>query len=139
MAKFGQMCRDGGVYGEKRIISAEWVEDSFQRYSKNIKRGWLTPRYGSFHDSAYGYHWWFCRSGEHSFWYASGHGGNHIVLLHNLDMVIVTTADPLHDKWDENHWKYEGAVNKLVGEFIKSLPGLQSAQEVPAQREVCGA
>jgi hypothetical protein len=53
---------------------------------------------------------------------SSGHGGNYIILLDDLDLVIVTTADPLHDKWDENHWKYTGAVNRLVGRFIRSLP-----------------
>jgi CubicO group peptidase (beta-lactamase class C family) len=122
MAKFGLLFLDGGVYDGKRIISADWVDDSFQRYSEKIIRGWLTPRYGTFHDRGYGYQWWSSKSGAHYFWYASGHGGNYIVLLHDLDMVIVTTADPLHDKWDDNPWKYEGAINKLVGKFIKSLP-----------------
>lgn len=122
MAKFGQTFLDGGVYDGKRVISPEWVEASFQRYSENIIRGWLLPRYGYFLDLGYGYQWWSSRSGEHYFWYASGHGGNYIILLHDLNMVIVTTADPLHDKWDDNPWEYEGAINRLVGEFIRSLP-----------------
>ena len=124
MAKFGLLFLDDGVYDGKRIISAEWVEASFQRYSEDIIRGWLTSRYGSFHDRGYGYQWWSSKSGDHYFWYASGHGGNYIVLLHDLDMVIVTTADPLHDKWDDNPWKYEGEINKLVGNFVKSLPNV---------------
>lgn len=122
MAKFGQMYLNGGVYDSRRIVSADWVEASLQRYSEKIVRGWLTPRHGSFYDRGYGYQWWSSRAGKHYFWYASGHGGNYIILLPDLDMVIVTTADPLHDKWDENSWKYEGAVNRLVGRFIKSLP-----------------
>lgn len=123
MAKFGLLFLNDGVHDGKQIISADWVGASFQRYSEKIIRGWLTPKYGSFHDRGYGYQWWSSRSGDHYFWYASGHGGNYIILLHDLDMVIVTTADPLHDKWDDNPWKYEGAINKLVGKFIKSLPG----------------
>jgi CubicO group peptidase (beta-lactamase class C family) len=122
MAKFGQLYLDGGVYGGVQIVPADWVEASLQRYSEKIVRGWLTPRYGSFYDRGYGYQWWSSRAGKHHFWNASGHGGNYIILLPDLDMVIVTTADPLHDKWDENHWKYEGAVNRMVGRFIKSLP-----------------
>jgi CubicO group peptidase (beta-lactamase class C family) len=122
MAKFGQMVLEGGVYEGKRILSADWVEASLQRYSERIARGWLLPRYGSFYDRGYGYQWWSSRAGRHYFWYASGHGGNYVILLPDLDLVIVTTADPLHDKWDENPWKYEGAVNRLVGRFIKSLP-----------------
>ena len=93
MAKFGQMYLDGGVYGGRRILPDGWVEATFERYSEKIKRGWLTPQYGSFHDRGYGYHWWSSKSGDNYFWYASGHGGNYIVLLHDLDMVIVKETD----------------------------------------------
>jgi len=122
MARFGQTVLDGGVYEDRQIVPADWVEASLQRYSSKIRRGWLLPRLGAFYDRGYGYQWWSSRAGRHYFWYASGHGGNYIILLDDLDMVIVTTADPLHDKWDENHWKYTGAVNRLVARFIRSLP-----------------
>jgi CubicO group peptidase (beta-lactamase class C family) len=122
MAKFGQLYLDGGTYNGNQVISSDWIESSLKQYSTHIVRGWLTPRYGSFRDRGYGYQWWYSRVGEHEFWYASGHGGNYIILLPELDMVIVTTADPLHDMWDENPWKYEGAINRLVGRFIKHLP-----------------
>jgi CubicO group peptidase (beta-lactamase class C family) len=123
MAKFGQMYLDGGVYDGKQILAADWVEASHQRYSENIIRGGILPWYGSFRDRGYGYQWWSSRVGDHYFNYASGHGGNYIILLPDLDMVVVTTADPLHDMWDGGDpWKYEGAVNRLVGRFIKSLP-----------------
>jgi CubicO group peptidase (beta-lactamase class C family) len=122
MAKFGQMYLDDGVYDGKQILSADWIEASHQQYSENIIRGGILPWYGSFHDRGYGYQWWSSKVSDHSFNYASGHGGNYIILLHDLDMVIVTTADPLHDMWDGDPWKYEGAINRLVGRFIKSLP-----------------
>ena len=85
---------------------------------------WLTSRYGCFRDIGYGYQWWSARVGDHHFNYASGHGGNYIILLDELDMLIVTTADPLYgsDFAGEGGWKYEGAINNLVGKFIKSLP-----------------
>ena len=123
MAKFGQLYIDGGIYDGKQIISADWVEASLQRYSENIIRGHVLPWYGSFRDRGYGYQWWSSRSGDHYFNYASGHGGNYIVLLPELNMIIVTAADPLHDMWDGgDSWKYEGAINRMVGGFIKSLP-----------------
>jgi CubicO group peptidase (beta-lactamase class C family) len=123
MAKFGSLYLNGGEYEGQQVLSAAWVADSLQRYSTNIKVGeWLTSRYGSFRDLGYGYQWWSGRAGKHRFDYASGHGGNYIILLDELDMIIVTTADPLHDLWDGNPWEYEGAINNLVGTFIKSLP-----------------
>ena len=123
MAKFGLLYLNDGEYEGNRVLSADWVSESLQRYSENIKvGGWISSRYGDFRDLGYGYQWWSARAGDHHFYYASGHGGNYIVLLDELDMIIVTTADPLHHLWDGNPWKYEGAINKLVGKFIKSLP-----------------
>ena len=110
MAKFGQMYLDGGVYDGKRILSAEWVEASLQRYSEKIVRGWVLPWYGSFHDRGYGYQWWSSRSrGSLLLTMPQGHGGNYIILLHDLDMVIVTTADPLHDMWDGESLEIRGS------------------------------
>jgi len=123
MAKFGLLYLNDGEYEGTQLLSADWVRDSKRRYSENIKRGGgITSRYGSFRDIGYGFQWWSARVGGHHFDYAAGHGGNYIILLDELDMIIVTAADPLHDKWDENPWQYEGAINNLVGDFIKSLP-----------------
>jgi hypothetical protein len=38
-------------------------------------------------------------------------------------MIIVTTADPLHELPAGAGWKCEGAIVDLVGKFINSLPG----------------
>jgi len=123
MAKFGMLFLNDGEYEGNQVISADWVKASLQRYSENIRvGGWLSSRYGSFRDLGYGYQWWSARIGDHHFDYASGHGRNYIVLLDELDMIIVTTADPLHHLWGGDPWKHEGAINKLVGKFIKALP-----------------
>jgi CubicO group peptidase (beta-lactamase class C family) len=119
MAKFGLLYLNNGEYDGKQIISADWVRESLGRYSEGFRNS-----YGYFRDLGYGYQWWSGRAGDRYFKYASGHGGNYIILIDELDMIIVTTADPL--KGPElaagGGWKYEGAINKLVGKFIDSLP-----------------
>jgi CubicO group peptidase (beta-lactamase class C family) len=125
MAKFGMLYFNDGEYNGEQIIPAEWVSESLERYSEDIViGGWLTSRYGSFRDLGYGYQWWSARVGKHHFDYAVGHGANYIILLDDLDMIIVTTADPLKgpELAGEGGWKYEGAINNLVGDFIASLP-----------------
>ena len=42
--------------------------------------------------------------------------------LHELDMIVVTTADPFWQQHDGQSWKHEKAIINLVGEFINSLP-----------------
>jgi CubicO group peptidase (beta-lactamase class C family) len=121
MAKFGLLYLNDGEYEGNQILPGWWVEQSLQKHSENISRAG-TKRYGSFRDIGYGYQWWSSRVGDHHFDYAAGHGGNYIILLDELDMIIVTTADPMHGVFGSQSWKHEGAINNLVGRFIKSLP-----------------
>jgi CubicO group peptidase (beta-lactamase class C family) len=125
-AKFGLLYLNDGEYDGNQVISADWVEDSLQRYSDNIDiSGWIpgiTSRYGYFRDLGYGYQWWSAKSGDHQFNYASGHGGNQIILLDELDMVIVTSADRLWGNFGGDAWEKERAIIDMVGKFIKSLP-----------------
>ena len=125
-AKFGLLYLTDGEYDGNQVISADWVEDSLQRYSDNIDiSGWIpgiTSRYGYFRDLGYGYQWWSARAGNHQFNYANGHGGNQIILLDELDMVIVTNADRLWGNFGGDAWEKEKAIIDMVGKFIKSLP-----------------
>ncbi len=124
MAKFGLLYLHDGEYAGKQVISTSWVRESLQAHSEDINyTGWMSSRLGRyFRDIGYGYHWSSARVDDHYFSFAWGHGGNLIVLLHELDMIIVTSADPLYELPAEAGWKFEGAIIDLVGKFIKSLP-----------------
>ena len=118
MAKFGLLYLNSGEYEGNQIISTDWVQASLQTYSE---KAW--DNIGRFHDIGYGYQWWSATAGEHDINFAWGHGGNLIVLVHGLDMVVVVTADSFYGKeahWDS--WKYEKANIELVANFISSLP-----------------
>jgi len=125
-AKFGLLYLNDGEYEGNQVISADWVEDSLLRYSEKIDiSGWIpgiTSRYGYYRDLGYGYQWWSAKAGDHQFNYANGHGGNQIILLDDLDMVIVTSADRLFGQFGGEAWEKERAIIDLVGKFIKSLP-----------------
>jgi CubicO group peptidase (beta-lactamase class C family) len=118
-AKFGLLYLNDGEHAGNQVVPAGWVQDSLQRYSQNL----YGDRLGSYlRDIGYGYLWWSGRAGGHRFSYAWGHGGNLIVLLDDLDMVVVTTANPLHGIWGQEAWQKEGAIIDLVGRFIRSIP-----------------
>lgn len=124
MARFGLLYLRHGEYQGKQIVPASWVKDSLGRYTEGINfTGWFSSKLGHhFRDLGYGYQWWSAKAGDHPFDFAWGHGGNLIVLVNDLDMIIVTTADPIYDLPEEKGWKYEGAIIDVVGKFIKSLP-----------------
>jgi len=123
-AKFGLLYLNDGVYEGNQVVPADWVHDSLQRYSEDINvTGGFPANWGlSFRDVGYGYQWWSARVGEHHFDIAWGHGGQLIVLLDDLDMVIVVTSYPFWLQHDAEAWKHELADVNLVGEFIASLP-----------------
>ena len=95
----------------------------FKPIQQNVSSG--APQSGKigryFRDIGYGYQWWSARVGDHHFNYAAGHGGQLIVLLDELDMIIVTTADPFFQQHDGQSWKHEKAIINLVGRVHQLL------------------
>jgi CubicO group peptidase (beta-lactamase class C family) len=118
-ARFGLLYLRDGAYKGTQVVPADWVHESLHTYSEGARDyGWGF----AIKDLGYGYGWWTARAGDHDFVFAWGHGGQLIVLLDELDMVIVTTADPFFGQHDGESWKHEKATMNLVGEFIESLP-----------------
>jgi len=123
-AKFGLLYLNDGEYEGNQVVPADWVHDSLQRYSEDINAtGGFPANFGlSISDIGYGYQWWSAKAGGHHLDFAWGHGGQFIVLLDELDMVIVVTSDPFYLIHTSEAWKHEQANFNLVGKFIKSLP-----------------
>ena len=123
-AKFGLLYLNDGENEGNQIISADWVHDSLQTYSEDARvteaKQNKVGRY--FRHLGYGYQWWSARVDDHHLDFAWGHGGQLIVLLDDLDMIIVVTADPFYQQHDDQSWRHERANINLVGKFIKSLP-----------------
>jgi CubicO group peptidase (beta-lactamase class C family) len=118
-AKFGLLYLNDGVYDGNQIVPADWVHHSLQTYSVNEA---FVKRVGDFSDIGYGYHWWSANVGRHHVNFAWGHGGKLIVLLDAFDLSIVVTAQPFWKEHDDESWKHEKAIIKLVGKFIDSIP-----------------
>lgn len=118
MARFGQLYLNNGEYQGNQIISPDWVQASLRTYTKDA---W--GNIGRFHDIGYGYHWWSARAGDHPVNFAWGHGGQLIVLVDELNVVVVVTADPFYLVHTSESWKHEKAHISLVADFISNLPG----------------
>ena len=94
MAKIGLLAMDDGKWLDEQIVPKEWIDESTRPHVSESK----------YYD--YGYHWWH-RSNENVAWWkdsdnriedehdmiiALGYGGQYIVIIKDLNMVVVTTA-----------------------------------------------
>ncbi len=96
MAKFGLLFLNRGEWKGTRIVSSAWCDASTATF--------LNPnQYGGNYSWAdgYGYQWWqktyAVGSRRHPSFFAAGWGGQNIIAIPDLDMVIVTTAGNWYD------------------------------------------
>ena len=93
MIKFGVTFLNGGIWEEKQIITRHWVEKSAFAYSNNT--GINIPEEPSGR-LGYSYSWWtktYSKQGKKIHMYAaSGWGGQHIMILPELNTVVVFTG-----------------------------------------------
>lgn len=91
MAKFGLLFLNSGVWNGRRLISSEWCERSTSALLDPNQHTREFPW-----AQGYGFQWWqkqyAGRRGSHASFFASGWGGQNIIVLRDLDMVVVTTA-----------------------------------------------
>ena len=87
MLKFGQLYLDKGIWNGQRIVSEEWVRNSFKKHT-NLEN--TTKK------NAYGYFWWhetYNVNGKSiSAVEARGNGGQYISIISELNIVIVVTT-----------------------------------------------
>ncbi len=82
LLRFGELYRNGGVWEGRRILSEEWIRQSW------------TPRTSSrFNGYRYGLGWWMRESGQHAVYFAWGYGGQFVFVLPDLELTVVATSE----------------------------------------------
>ncbi len=90
MARLGFLYLNNGSIDDEQIIPSEWVQESLQDYAGG--RVDEAMRSSFYRDVGYGYQWWLQKLSGYDTFSARGLGGQHIVCIPELDMVVVTTA-----------------------------------------------
>jgi CubicO group peptidase (beta-lactamase class C family) len=84
-AKLGYLYLRGGIWNERRLLSADYLRDSLSPASR-----------GGFPEfSPYGFHWWLANVQGRRAFYAAGYGNQYLYVVPSLDLVVVTTAEPV--------------------------------------------
>jgi CubicO group peptidase (beta-lactamase class C family) len=83
MARFGYLYLNNGSIDDDQIVPSSWVQESLTDYEGD---SYHYQRLG------YGYQWWLEMMNDYITFSARGLGGQNILCIPELDMVIVTTA-----------------------------------------------
>jgi len=116
MAKIGLLVLNDGKWQDKQLISKEWIHESTGPH----------VRESNFFD--YGYQWWHHSKNNLGWWkepnaaspaeydliIAFGHGGQYIMIIRDLNLIVVTTASDFES--------VEMALNKIPMVIEKIIP-----------------
>ena len=93
MLKFGELYLNRGRANGKQVVPAKWINDSFQRHANSTRE---QGRY-------YGYGWWLREMAGYDTAYAWGYGGQFIILIPDLKLVVVTTSSSFPNRDRRSH------------------------------------
>ena len=106
MMKIGFLCLQGGRFDGRRILENGWVRRSLNEHGKMPAKGGPV---------GYGYYWWLYP--ERHMAEAWGGAGQRIAVIHDLETVVVMTAD---DPGDYPRSPLAARIYDLVRESVKS-------------------
>ncbi len=121
MIAFGQLYLDGGRANGSQVVPADWVGASIR------PRAVSTREVGRY----YGYGWWIREMAGYATPYAWGYGGQYIILVPELHLVVVTTSSSYPSDERRPHLRQ---LNDLI-EYLVIAP-LSEAQELPTVARV---
>jgi len=84
LAKIGYLYLHGGMWDGKRIVAREWVQASLAPTVKDAGGGYK-----------YGFQWWLLPrpdAADHLAWVGRGFGGQRLLVVPELDLIMVHTA-----------------------------------------------
>ena len=105
MARYGLLYLNHGVWDGQSLIPSTWIEKSLQPVSTDL------AGFGS--REAYGWLWWVSSITGRPVCYASGAGGQRIMLFPEDDLVIVHLANTY-----ENFKVSDGSVDDLAAQIL---------------------
>lgn len=110
MAALGLLYLNNGKLNGQLIVQEEWVKSSL------LYSGGSTGVWGSLSKAGYGYLWWLGQLAGRKIFLAIGHGGQFIICVPEINMIIAATSNPFLD-WVISD-EHERAVIQIVSDYI---------------------
>ena len=118
LARFGQLFLQRGSSGGRRIMPADWVD-----ISSDEGAGWpigagSLDGISSLGGTSYGYLWWVAPGAPEPLYFAWGYGGQFVVVVPDLRLVVVATNDWYRVSNDGGAGLYERLTMDILVEDI---------------------
>ena len=114
MARLGYLYLNNGSIDGEQIVRQAWVEASLCKYSE------FSTAWGALEEIGYGYCWWLGKLGDYEIFTALGHGGQYILCIPDLQMIIVTCCDSNVD-WDPADAQERRILDLMKNEILTAL------------------
>jgi CubicO group peptidase (beta-lactamase class C family) len=111
MARLGYLYMNKGKLGGNQIVPSPWVEESLTNYTQFSNSAW-----GDLDKVNYGYLWWLGEIKGHKVFLAIGHGGQFVINIPDLNLIVVTTAESNLD-WEIAD-QHERSIISIVANYI---------------------
>lgn len=108
--KLGQLYLNGGMWNGKRIIDEDWVKQSLAIHSK------FEDRFGVDHLYGWGWHIHHLRVGDRTYleYESGGNGGQFVLILPELDMVVGFTGGAYGDFGSWGKWGVQAVPEYII-------------------------
>lgn len=110
LARFGYLYLKKGTVDGKTIVPAEWIDESLQPYIQT------TQIFAAFREEGFGFLWYMGRMSRYDVYFTVGQGGQLVLNIPELDMLIVTTADAAVSRYDSR--KHRAAIFEFIAYHI---------------------
>jgi len=115
MAVLGYLYLNKGKMNDNQIVPKDWVSKSIVSYS-----GVSTNTWGKLSKYGYGYFWWIGEVSGQKIFTGLGHGGQFVLCVPELDMIIATQSFPNSD-WEQADVQERGVLNIIADYFIPAV------------------
>ena len=114
MAVLGLIYLNDGKLNSKQIIPSSWVKESLKENSLGL------GNWGDMKNIGYGYLWWLGEIEKYKVFSAIGHGGQFIICVPELDLVVATNAYSNVD-WNQANIQELEILNIITTYIIPSV------------------
>jgi CubicO group peptidase (beta-lactamase class C family) len=113
MVKIGQLINNRGTYNGKRIVSEEWIDQTAATQ--------INTNNAQMYGPGYGFCLWIGQNNKGSYAFANGYGGQFIVVVPKLNLVVTATNEWSGVATSTANSNWSGTLRLIMDSIVQSF------------------